>query len=167
MLPLPFPTHGVLIRLNNVGVFLIGESGIGKSEAALQLIHQGAVLICDDAPQLTADKNNGELIGFCADDFFGLMHIRDLGIINIVQLLDKSYCEKSQRIDFIVELIKPVPDFKLVSNLDPAYKSWAYHDKKQQQNWKIPGIGIHLYPQRNIPLLIQTAVSQFACSNPV
>lgn len=165
MLSLPFPTHGVLIRLNNMGVFLIGESGTGKSEAALQLIYQGAVLICDDAPQLTTDKDNDELIGLCADGFFGLMHLRDLGIINIMQLLGQEHCKKSQRIDFIVELIKPETGFKLTSNLSPAYKSWVYYDSKQQRNWKIPGIGIHVYPHRNIPLLIQTAVTQFVCSN--
>ena len=165
MLPLSLPTHGVLIRLNNTGVFLIGESGVGKSEAALQLIYQGAVLICDDAPQLIADKNNGELIGLCADDFFGLMHLRDLGIINIIQLLGHKHCKKSQRIDFIVELIKPETDFKLSSNLNPAYKSWGYHDSRQKRQWKIPGIGIHVYPHRNIPLLIQTAITQFVCSN--
>ncbi len=156
------PAHGVLICMKNIGVFLIGKSGIGKSEIALQLIHQGAILICDDAPDLTADHDSGGLRGSCPEKFQGLMHLRDIGIINIIELLGQQYFKKKHSVNLIIELIQPSQNEILVSDLNPNYKIWHYKDKEHQQSWNIPGIGIHLYPNRNIPLLIQAAVAQFA-----
>ena len=157
------PAHGVLIQLEEMGVYLIGHSGVGKSETALQLIHQGALLICDDAPEFTADKTNNELRGNCPNNFYGLMHIRDLGIINIMQLMGRQYFKASQKIDFVIELIKAETHQQLENCLSPNYRQWHYKDE-EQQSWTIPGIRIHLLHNRNMPLMITTAVRQFALS---
>ncbi|MDX2505712.1 MAG: HPr kinase/phosphatase C-terminal domain-containing protein [Gammaproteobacteria bacterium] len=165
------PAHGVLIQFDGLGVYLIGSSGIGKSETALQLIYQGAVLICDDAPDFTCEIKNGELLGICPAGFHGLMHLRDLGIINIMELLGAQCFKASQRIDFVLELIQTDEYSPVESHLNPRYQLWQFkngqhkeglHRIKQQQSRSIPGQRIHLYPNRNIPLLVKTAVMQFA-----
>jgi len=155
------PAHGVLLELNGVGLYLIGASGIGKSEIALQLINQGACLICDDAPDLRADRDSGQVSGHCPEGFYGQMHIHDLGIINITELINTDSFKPISVINFIIELVAADDRLTVVSQqtpqqlLTPDYQHWQY------QHWTIPGIHLHLYPNRNIPLLIKTAVMQF------
>jgi len=160
----PLPAHGVLIQLENTGIYLIGKSGVGKSETALQLIPQGAKLICDDAPELTPGSDDKQLLGICPKGFYGLMHLRDLGIINIIELFGKQAFNKSHAIDFVIELIDTdtieadSPELQ-ATLLEPEYQQWHY------QTWTIPGISLHLYENRNIALLIKTAVLQFNKNN--
>ncbi len=166
------PSHGVLIEINGIGVFLIGDSGIGKSEIALQLIYQGACLICDDAPELVIDTENKYVSGHCPKAFYGMMHIHDLGIINLVELANNdlfqaSSFQPSHTIDFIIQLIVPEDRESILSQqtpeqlLTPDYQYWQHH------NWTIPGIHLHLYPNRNMPLIIKTAVLQFLSSKKI
>lgn len=158
----PLPKHGVLLEYNGIGVYIIGASGIGKSEIALQLIHQGACLICDDAPDLSDDTDSRQVFGSCPEGFYGLMHLHDLGIINIMELFGSDYFKLSQAINFIIELVPAADKLAVVSHqtpqqlLTPDYQYWQYH------GWTIPGIRIHLYPNRNIALMIKTAVMQFS-----
>jgi HPr kinase/phosphorylase len=162
------PTHGVLIQWNNIGVYLLGESCTGKSEAALHLIYQGAKLVCDDAPEFVFEKKTGELIGVCPSQIYGLMHIRDLGIINLLELLGKLHVEKRQRIDFVIQLIKTQKDHKIKCHINPQYHLWYFTEKqtfqKQGRFRMIQGLQIHLYPGRNIPMIIKTAILQFSRS---
>ena len=161
----PLPRHGVLLELNGIGIYIIGVSGIGKSEIALQLIHQGACLICDDAPDLSADTDSRQVLGSCPEGFHGLMHLHDLGIINIMELFSADYFKPRQAINFIIELATADDKLAIVSEqtpqqlLTPDYQHWQYH------GWTIPGIRIHLYPNRNIPSVIKTAVMQFSAKN--
>ena len=168
----PLPAHGVLLELNGIGLYLIGSSGLGKSEIALQLIYQGACLICDDAPNLMVDTGSNQLSGHCPEGFYGLMHIHDLGIINLLELFNSSLLTKehsrkdlfhaNHTIDFIIELVSTEDRFSVIAQqtpqelLSPNYLNWQF------QHWTIPGIRIHLYPNRNIPFIIKTAVLQFS-----
>lgn len=161
----PLPTHGVLVELESTGIYLIGSSAVGKSETALQLIYQGAKLICDDAPELIPGPDQTQLLGVCPKGFYGLMHLRDLGIVNIIELLGQHCFNSSHTIDFVIELIDAetieVTNTERKSTIiEPEYKQWHY------QSWTFPGISLHLYPNRNIPLLIIMAVRQFNKNNP-
>lgn len=155
------PEHGVLICLKGIGIYLIGDSGVGKSEIALQLIHQGATLICDDAPDLIADKYDEKILGTCPDGFNGLMHIHDLGVINLIELIGPQVCKASQRIDLVIELIKSPDQAATIASqnpqqlLTPNYQLWHY------QSCSVYGIRIHLFPGRNMPIIINTAIKQF------
>ena len=159
------PAHGTLLEIDGMGVYLIGRSGIGKSEIALQLIYQGACLVCDDAPNFTIDSRQKKLSGSCPEDFYGLMHVHDLGIINVLELVSPASFRGSHSIDFIIKLIDTDNRLAVISHqtpqqlLSPDYQSWQYH------HWTISGIHLHLYPNRNIPLLIKTAVKQFTVYN--
>ena len=156
------PRHGVLISFKNLGIFLVGESGTGKTETSLQLIQQGAILVCDDAPQFMLNKNNNEVYGVCPDGFDGLMHLRDIGVINVIELLGKKYFKKQQRIDYIVELVHDNNQKKAAVNLKANNTLW--HFQQKQSLIEIPGIIIHTSANRNIPLLIQMAITQSTLS---
>ncbi len=159
------PAHGTLLELDGIGVYLIGHSGVGKSEIALQLIDQGACLICDDAPNFKTDLHHEKLSGSCPKSFYGLMHIHDLGIINISELISPASFKDNHSIDFIIELVATDTMLAVTTQqtpqqlLSPNYQNWQY------QHWTISGIRLHLYPNRNIPLLIKTAVKQFTIYN--
>ena len=154
------PEHGTLIRYEQTGVYLVGASGSGKSEAALELMYQGATLICDDAPLLKASSDGNELLGVCPDDFQGLMHIRDLGLINVGELLGQQSFASSCPIHLILELHKlpkRSPDMPAIPvRLATEYQFWHH------RNWKIPGIRLHLYQERNVVVLIKTAIRHFS-----
>ena len=154
------PEHGTLIHYEQTGVYLIGASGSGKSEAALQLLYQGAVLICDDAPLLTLSSDGNELLGVCPDDFQGLIHIRDLGLINVGELLGQQAFASSCPIHLVIELHKTpdkIQDKQAIPvTLKTEYRFWHH------KNWKIPGIRLHLYQERNVVVLIKTAIRHFS-----
>lgn len=161
MISHPLPGHGTLIQFDAQGIYLIGDSGVGKSEIALELIEQGAVLICDDAPQLSVTTDKQAVLGTCPENFYGLMHLRDLGVINLIDLFSEQSFQKSHRIDMVIELVKPdhnslqavqTPSRQHFVELSENYLDWQY------ENWTIPGIRLHLYPGRNISVLIKTVI---------
>lgn len=155
------PEHGVLLQINNMGIYLIGDSGVGKSEIALRLIYQGACLICDDSPDLAIDSNKN-ISGTCPEGFYGLMHIHDIGIINLSELIGPQACQTTQQIDLVIELIASDSLQETLTQqnpqklLTPNYQLWHY------QSCSVTGIGIHLYPDRNIPTIITTAIQHFS-----
>ena len=94
--------HGVLVRIFDLGTLIIGESAIGKSEAALDLVLRGHRLVADDIVLL--EMKNSEITGRPPDMSTDLLQIRGLGIINIRALFGKSSTIGVCKIDLIVEL---------------------------------------------------------------
>jgi HPr kinase/phosphorylase len=94
--------HGVLVRIFGLGTLIIGESAVGKSEAALDLVLRGHKLVADDIVILER-KNNG-ITGRPPDMSTDLLQIRGLGIINIRALFGKSSTIGECKIDLVVEL---------------------------------------------------------------
>ncbi len=93
--------HGVLIGMYGLGVLLLGESGIGKSECALDLIARGHRLIADDAVLI---KKIGEnLEGFSPELTYEHLEIRGLGIINVRDLFGISAVANSRKIELCIE----------------------------------------------------------------
>ena len=151
---LTLPRHGVLIHYLNTGVYLVGESGVGKSETALELLDSGAQLVCDDAPQFHIEDD--KIIGTCPGQFYGLMHIRELGILDINRMKSEQHVTDRHSVDMIIELVKPCTvDFQ-TSNLSPRIRYWYY------DNIPIPGISLSRGATRNISLLVKTAILQYA-----
>ena len=94
--------HGVLVRIFNLGTLIIGESAVGKSEAALDLVIRGHKLAADDIVIL--EKKDSEIIGGPTDLSRNLLQIRGLGIINIKALYGKSATLSACKIGLVVEL---------------------------------------------------------------
>lgn len=95
--------HGVLMDIYGLGVLLIGESGVGKSESALDLITRGHSLVADD--RVTVRRYpNGELIGYCDEPLRHHMEVRGLGIINVQDLFGLASVRERRPLDLVVEL---------------------------------------------------------------
>ncbi len=158
------PLHGTLIEYLDTGIYLIGPSGSGKSETALQLIYEGARLVCDDAPLLqsnsteeSSSNHKPAITGHCPENFSGKLHIRNLGIINIGELFGQEQVKRYQRIDFIIEIsLTEVSGF---NNTQVQYRYWAF------QSLQIPGIQLYRSQGRNMALMVHTAVLQFKAAN--
>lgn len=97
--------HGVLLDINGVGVIITGQSGIGKSEVALELIRRGYMLVADDLIEIY-QKEKGVVIGEAPDILKKFLEIRGIGIVNVVYLFGARAYRENKRISLIVKLEK-------------------------------------------------------------
>ena len=95
--------HGVLVDIYGVGVLIIGDSGIGKSETALELIKRGHRLIADDAVEIKKVSYD-TLHGRCPDLIKHFIEIRGIGIIDVKELFGVSSVKYSKEIELVVKL---------------------------------------------------------------
>ena len=95
--------HGVLMDIVGLGVFMTGESGIGKSECALDLIGRGHRLVADDTVEMRC-RGEAILIGTCPELTRHHVEIRGLGLINVTDLFGVSATRSSKRVELVVHL---------------------------------------------------------------
>jgi HPr kinase/phosphorylase len=95
--------HGVLVDILSLGVLITGDSGIGKSECALDLVVRGHRLVADDAVEVRL-RGERDLIGTCPDLTRHHMEVRGLGIINIRDLFGVASTRTSKRMELVVQL---------------------------------------------------------------
>lgn len=94
--------HGVMMNIYGVGVLLKGESGIGKSELALDLVRRGHMLVADDCVEIYRVHN--ELTCKAPDLLRNMLEIRGIGIIDMTKIYGAVSCLDSCNLDFVVEL---------------------------------------------------------------
>lgn len=92
--------HGVLLDVYGIGILVTGESGIGKSETALELIKRGHRLVTDDAVDIR--EIDGELIGTSPDITMGMLEVRGIGIIDVSALYGLSSTIPEKSISFVM-----------------------------------------------------------------
>jgi len=142
--------YGGLLQIFGLGVLIIGDSGIGKSESALELISRGYRFVSDDVVQITM-MSNGELVGRSPALSRYFMEIRGLGIINIKEIFGaKAICEQS-RIDLVIQLRK----WQRGKEYDRLGLKFPEDYKIFRK--KIPKLNIPVAPGRNIATLIEVA----------
>ncbi|MFO1258372.1 MAG: hypothetical protein U1E78_08205 [Gammaproteobacteria bacterium] len=144
--------HGTFLSIFDKGVLLVGESGTGKSMAALHLIEKGHRLICDDAPQLTRIQPH-KIVASCPSNIYGLLEVRGLGIWQIPRLFGNVSVQPRKNLDLVIRLIKPntmttTPDHKL----KPRYQTLKL------LNVDIPEIMIETLPGQYLASQIEVAV---------
>ena len=144
--------HGVLLSVMGHGVLITGESGIGKSELALELISKGHHLVADDA--VTIRRTSPEhLEGFCNPKFSHFLEVRGLGILNIREMFGEAATRMAKRIELIVNL----------QRMDPQ-KLGSMDRLRQEQNYReilgiqVPEITIPVTSGRNLSVMIEAAV---------
>ncbi len=98
-------THGVFMEIVGIGLLITGESGIGKSELALDLLSRGHRLIADDAPEFYRTEPT-VVIGGCPPILRDFLEVRGLGVLNIRAMFGESAVKQTERLQLIVELIK-------------------------------------------------------------
>ena len=95
--------HGVLVDVYGIGVLIMGESGIGKSEAALELIKRGHRLVSDDVVEIRKVSNES-LVGSAPDVTRHLIELRGIGIVDVQMLYGAQSVRKTQNIELVIEL---------------------------------------------------------------
>ncbi len=140
--------HGVFLNVAGTATLITGESGIGKSECALALISQGHSLIADDA--VIIERVGDVLFGDSPAAVSGLLHIRDLGIINIRELYGNGYISGRQKINLCMELRKE-DDTGGIDRTAPVLQEFEI------LGVKIPKCVLIVEPARPLALLIETA----------
>lgn len=141
--------HGVLLEIFGLGVLIMGPSGIGKSECALELVLKGHRLITDDYVEL-ARRGSDRLSGTGGKVLQHHMELRGLGIINIRELFGISATGTSQNIDFTVRLERWKPDAEYDRlGMEPATIQFL--------GVSVPLVVLPVAPGRNIAILVEVA----------
>lgn len=95
--------HGVLLRIRDQGVLLLGAPNTGKSRCAMELLQRQHRLVCDDAPYFSIMQPN-HIVGYCPGNIFGLMAIRGVGIVDIRQQIGYDSVIRQSRLNLIIQL---------------------------------------------------------------
>src|SRR5712691_6871151 len=146
----PFTSlHGVLVDVYGLGVLLLGDSGVGKSECALDLIQRGHRLVADDVVEIRKYPN-GSLAGRAAEMIRYHMELRGIGIINIKHLFGVSAVRTSKSIELVIELERWDPA-KKYDRLGLDGETYSILDRPR------PFLRLPVASGRNIALLIEIA----------
>jgi HPr kinase/phosphorylase len=141
--------HGVLMDILGLGVLVIGESGIGKSECALDLVVRGHRLVADDAVELRC-RADSFVLGTCPELTRHHMEIRGLGLINVQDLFGVASTRTSQRVELVVQLERWEPGRE--------YDRLGLDDQFfEVLNVRIPMIRMPVAPGRNVAILVEVA----------
>jgi HPr kinase/phosphorylase len=141
--------HGVLLDVLGIGVLMVGKSGIGKSETALDLVVRGHCLVADDT--IVVRRHGAQLSGRGGVLVGHHMEIRGLGIINIKDLFGISSVREAKVIDLVVELHE--------WDADAEYDRIGVEDVVERLlDVAIPKLRLPVRPGRNIATLIEVAV---------
>lgn len=95
--------HGVLVEVYGEGVLILGDSGVGKSETALELIKRGHRLIADDAVEIRKVSNK-TLVGSAPDNIRHFIELRGVGILNARRLFGMGAVKMTEKIDMVIQL---------------------------------------------------------------
>lgn len=141
--------HGVLVDVYGVGILIMGQSGVGKSETALELIKRGHRLVADDAVEIKRIEE-GVIKGAAPELIKHFLEIRGIGIIDIEKLYGVGAVRNSKAIDLVIELEywDEKKDYDRVG-LDEYYTEIL--------DTKVPKIVIPVKPGRNLAMIIEVA----------
>jgi HPr kinase/phosphorylase len=141
--------HGVLMDILGLGVLIIGESGIGKSECALDLIVRGHRLVADDAVELRA-RADAFLMGTCPELTRHHMEIRGLGLINVQDLFGVASTRPSKRVELVVQLERwdPTREYDRLGLDEAHYETVGV---------RVPMLRMPVAPGRNLAILVEVA----------
>jgi HPr kinase/phosphorylase len=141
--------HGVLLDILGLGVFVLGESGIGKSECALDLVVRGHRLVADDAVQVRR-RAETVLIGTCPDLTRHHMEIRGIGVINVRDMFGVASTRRSKRVEFVVllERWEPGREYERLGLDELSFEILGV---------PVPMVRMPVAPGRNLAILVEVA----------
>ena len=141
--------HGVLMDILSLGVLITGDSGIGKSECALDLVVRGHRLVADDAVEVRR-RGETDLIGTCPELTRHHMEVRGLGVINIRDLFGVAATRMSKRMELVVQLERwdTGRDYDRLGLEENLWELFGV---------KIPLVHMPVAPGRNLAILVEVA----------
>lgn len=141
--------HGVLVEVYGEGILILGESGIGKSETAIELLKRGHRLIADDAVEIkrVSDKT---LVGAAPEMIKHYMELRGIGLVDVSRLFGTGSVKDTEKIDLIIKL-EPWEEGKM-------YDRWGLEECFTDiMGLNIPTLTIPVQPGRNLAVIIEIA----------
>ena len=141
--------HGVLVDVYGIGILITGESGIGKSETALELIKRGHRLVTDDAVDIK--EIDGELIGTSPRITIGMLEVRGIGIIDVTSLYGLSSVQESN-------LVIHFEHWKDNGDYD---RLGINQDTQEILGVKVRKLKVPVRPGRNIAVIIEAAAVNY------
>lgn len=140
---------GVMLEIYGEGVLIQGESGVGKSEVAIELLKRGHRLVADDAVEIKVTSQN-TLMATAPELIRGYMELRGIGVINVIRLLGMGAIKLNQQIDMVI-------------NLEPWNDKAVYDRFGLESHFtdilgvQIPSITIPVKPGRNLASIVEVA----------
>ena len=141
--------HGVLVEIYGEGVLILGESGVGKSETASELIKRGHRLIADDAVELKKTGKNS-VVGTAPELIRHYVELRGVGVIDVRRIFGMGAIKESQNIDLVVSM-EPWKDNIMYDRLGLENQYMSILDVK------IPSLVIPIKPGRNLAVILEVA----------
>ena len=141
--------HGVLVEVYGEGILLLGESGVGKSETAIELVKRGHRLIADDAVEIRRVSSKS-LVGTAPENIRHFIELRGIGIINASRIFGVGAVKLTEKIDLVI-------------NLEPWDVNNTYDrmgldvQKTEILGLDIPSLTIPVQPGRNLAVIIEVA----------
>ena len=146
----PFITrHGVLVDVYGEGVLIFGDSGIGKSETAIELIKRGHRLIADDAVELRRISYK-QILGTAPENIRHFIELRGIGIVNVARVFGIGSVRSSVEVEMVIQL----EPWDRTKNYDRTGLETEYTDIL---GVKVPKMLIPVMPGRNLAVIIETA----------
>lgn len=141
--------HGVLVDVYGEGLLLLGASGIGKSEAAVELLKRGHRLIADDAVEIKRISTY-RLMGSAPEVIRNYIELRGIGVINVAKLFGMAAIKEETVINLIINIV-PWSDHEVYDRLglDSQYEEIL--------DIKVPSITIPVTPGRNLAVILEVA----------
>ena len=141
--------HGVLIEVYGEGILMIGDSGVGKSETAMELLKRGHRLISDDAVEIKRVSNK-TLVGTAPEMIRYLIELRGIGLVDVRRIFGMGAVKETEKIDLVVQL-------------EPWSAEKQYERLGLDDNYydilglKKPTVTIPIRPGRNLAIIIEVA----------
>src|SRR5688500_4890042 len=165
--------HGVLMDILGLGVLIVGDSGIGKSECALDLVVRGHRLVADDAVEIHR-RGEKDVIGTCPELTRHHMEVRGLGVINIRDLFGVASTRVNKRLELVVQLERWDPPSRLADanrsgEASPTPKAEAGQNRGYDRlgledsyyeliGIRLPLVRMPVAPGRSVAILVEVAV---------
>lgn len=141
--------HGVLVEVYGEGILLLGESGVGKSETAIELVKRGHRLIADDAVEIRRVSNRS-LVGSAPENIRHYVELRGVGIINARRIFGMGAIKVTEKVDMIIQLEQ--------WDANKVYDRMGMEDEYTSiLGVSVPSLVIPVKPGRNLAIIIEVA----------
>lgn len=141
--------HGVLVEVYGEGILLLGESGVGKSETAIELVKRGHRLIADDAVEIRRVSSKS-LVGSAPENIRHFIELRGIGIINASRIFGVGAVKLTEKIDLVVNLEQ--------WDVNKSYDRMGLDDQTTEiLGLEIPSLTVPVRPGRNLAVIIEIA----------
>ena len=141
--------HGVLVEVYGEGILILGDSGIGKSELAIELVKRGHRLVADDAVELRKVSNR-QIMGTAPENIRHFIELRGIGIVNVARVFGVGAVKVSESLDLVVQLEAwdPTKNYQRTGLESEYYEILGVN---------IPSTSIPVSPGRNLAVVLETA----------